>query len=141
MISMRTALAGLFLLAVPVSVGAETRDPGIGLELNRLEAVEGACRAYLVLQNDTDAAFSALRYDLVIFDVDGIVARRLALETAPLVAGKTSLKVFDLAEIACDGIGRILVNSILECTDQTGGRDDCLSLVRTTSRSDVSLIK
>ncbi len=81
MISIRTALVGLFLAASAAS-GAETREPGIGLELNRLEAVEGACRAYVVLQNDTDAAFSALRYDLVIFDADGIVTRRLALETA-----------------------------------------------------------
>ena len=137
--SLTLALLLLFTSANAATAGSQTA--GVGLELNRLEPLDGACRAYVVLQNDTASTFRTFRYDLVVFDADGIVTRRLALETAPLSAGKTSLKVFDLADLACEGIGRILVNDILECADQSGGRTDCLALVRPSTRSDVSLIK
>ncbi|WP_417515662.1 Tat pathway signal sequence domain protein [Minwuia sp.] len=134
-------LIGLAVFAVAGMARAQDTDAGMKLELNRLEPADDACRAYLVIENRTPAAFTRFRYDLVIFDSDGIVSRRLALETGPLPAGKTSLKVFDLAGLPCDRIGRILINDVLECADGTGRREDCLPLVEPGSRTGTPLIR
>ncbi len=132
-------VAGLLVAGMPIQ--AAKAAPGMKLELNKLEPSDGACRAYVVIENDTGAVFATFRYALVIFDGEGVVARRLALETAPLPAGKTSLKVFDLAGLPCGDIGRILVNDVLECADATGTRTDCLQLVQPSSRSTTPLIR
>ena len=123
------------------AAGAVAGADGVRLELNRLEDQANACRAYFVVRNGTDAAFDSLRVDLVIFDGDGIVTRRLALETAPLPPGKTSLKVFDLSGIGCNAVGRMLVNDVLSCTDADGDRSDCLDLVAPAAKQGLSLFK
>jgi len=137
-----TMIAGLFLIfaAVPVA-HAQNGAQGVTLELNKLEPQENACRAYLVLQNGTESEFSSLRLDLVAFDTDGIVAKRLAIEAAPLPPGKTSLKLFDMLDLSCDVIGHLLLNSVLACGDQNGERTDCLDLVGVSAKPGLSLIK
>lgn len=124
-----------------LSPAAAMADTAVSVELNKLEPNGEACRAYLLVKNDTDAAFETLKLDLVLFDTDGVVARRLAVETAPLPTGKTSLKVFDIAGQPCGGIGRILLNGILACRDSTGKRTDCGALVTPSARGGVPFIE
>jgi hypothetical protein len=71
------------------------------VELNKLEPRKDACRAYLVLKNGTGSAFQELKLDMVMFDADGVVGRRVAVQGAPPGVGKTSLKVFDIDGIPC----------------------------------------
>ena len=137
-----TMIAGLFLILAAVPVAhAQNGAQEVTLELNKLEPQENACRAYLVLQNGTESEFSSLRLDLVAFDTDGIVAKRLAIEAAPLPPGKTSLKLFDMLDLSCDVIGHLLLNSVLACGDQNGERTDCLDLVGVSAKPGLSLIK
>jgi hypothetical protein len=129
----------LSLLAGAPLAGAAA--PAITVELNKLEPRGGTCQPYLVLENRTEIAFESLKLDLVMFDPEGIVASRLAVETAPLPAGKTSLKVFEIAGMACDAIARILLNGLTSCRDGGGERDDCLALITTSARGKVGFIK
>ena len=82
-----------------------------------------------------------LRLDMVLFDVDGVIARRLAVDAAPLAAGKTSVRVFGISNLACDNIGRVLLNDILVCQDATGDRTDCMDHVVPDSIAGVPFIK
>jgi hypothetical protein len=134
----RTTLKALALLAIALPARAD--GPSISIELNKLEANGAACRAYMVLNNSAGEAFESLKLDLVMFGTDGVVARRLAVETAPLAAGKTILKVFDIADQPCNGIGRVLLNDILTCRGAEP-RNDCLALVQTTSRAAAPFFK
>lgn len=121
-------------------VGCE-QDAVIRIELNRLEPAGEACRPNLVLTNGTDLTLSEFRLDMVMFDADGIVADRLAVDASPLLPGKTSLIVFEVPAMACDGIGRVLINAVIACE---GGPDDpggCLGLIEPSSRTDVALFK
>ncbi len=129
-----TAIALLFAGASIAQVG------GIDVELNKLESVDNACRAYLVTQNLTDDGFETLQLDVVMFDKDGVVAKRLAVEIGPMPADKTSLKVFDINGLSCDQIGQLLLNDVIQCRDTNGTRDDCLSLLTITSRGGVPFI-
>lgn len=130
------AAASAMLAASPATAAAE-----FTVELNKLEPVKTACRAYLVVRNGGEAALSSLRLDLVMFGADGVIARRLAVETAPLSAGKTSVRLFDLEGTACDDISRVLLNDVLTCRSEAGDLPDCLSRIETSSRAAAEFIR
>lgn len=128
------AVLALLSTAVPAQVG------GVDVELNKLQQVDDACRAYLVTQNLTDTDFKSMQLDIVMFDDDGIVGKRLAVEIGPLAADKTSLKVFDIGGLPCENIGQLLLNNVIQCQDSKGKRDDCLTLIHVSSRGKVAFI-
>lgn len=121
---------------------AQAAEPGaLAVELNKLEAQGDACRAYLLLENGTESAFESLKLDLVMFDPDGVVAKRLAVETAPLPPQKTRLKVFDIDGLGCQAVGRVLLNDVMECADGSGARENCLGLISARGRGPIEFIK
>jgi len=134
------SLVGALLMGAAASP-TFAQNAGVSVELNKLEAANGACRAYLVLNNATGSAFGTLKLDLVMFDQEGIVAKRLAVETAPLPADKTILKVFDIDSLACAEVGRVLLYDVLSCADDSGARDDCTALITLSSRTDAPFVK
>jgi hypothetical protein len=114
---------------------------GIGIELNRLEAQGTSCRAYLVITNPGETAFSGFKLDLVIFDRSATIVRRVAVDLAPLRAAKTSVKVFDIVDMDCGAIGSLLINDVLDCRDASGAAADCVQQVTTSSKLAVPLSK
>lgn len=135
---LRVLLCATALMLIPALALAQVG--GVTVELNKLAQVDNACRAYLVTQNLTETSFDSLQLDVVMFDTNGIVAKRLAVEIGPLTSGKTSLKVFDIAGLPCDKIGQLLLNDVLQCRDDKGARTDCLSLIQVSSRAKVAFI-
>ena len=133
------ALASVAKAQETVTSGPATDTGSVRAELNRLEESGEACQPYLVFENRTPTAFSSLKLDLVLFDGDGTVADRLAVEAAPLPAGKTSLVVFQVPSLECAEIGRILLNGVLAC--EPGAERPCLDLVETESRLAVPFFK
>lgn len=124
-----------------VAAQAAGGGKGIAIELNKLEPNGEACRAYLVVKNAGEAALESLKLDLVMFDRDGVVAKRLAVQAAPLPAGKTSLKVFDIAGHDCAGIGSILLNDVLACEPAPQKGAGCLDRIAASARGDVPFMK
>lgn len=140
--ALAAAFAAGLIASFTASVGlAEAAPEAVGIELNKLEPNGDACRAYVVLNNTTAAAYGTLKLDLVLFDADGIVVKRLAVETAPLAAGKTSLKVFDIDGLACGHIGRMLLNDVIACDKAGKASDDCMDGLTPTARGSVPFIK
>lgn len=135
--------AAMLSLLAGQAIGQEAREATetVSVELNRLEQTNGACQAYLVVGNTTPADFETLGVDLVMFDQDGIITRRVAVDLAPLPAGKTSVRVFSLDGMECDSVGRVLLNSVVSCEDGTGERTDCLGLVKPSSRAAAAFIE
>ena len=86
-------------------------------------------------------AYESLRLDLVMFDKGGVVAKRLAVQAAPLPVGKTSLKVFDITDHACEDIGSILLNDVLECTSDAASAGGCLARIAVSARGEVKFLK
>lgn len=133
--------AGVLALLAVTGLSMASAQGRLAIELNKLENTEASCRAYIVLGNDTGYAFESLRLDLVMFDSDGIVSRRLAVQAAPLAKGKTSVKVFGIDNADCGEIGRVLLNDVLDC--EAGGPDaaDCLALADPSAAGAVPFIK
>lgn len=99
----------------------------VSVELNKLEKVERGCRAYVVVVNSGDKPYQSYKLDLVLFQTDGIIGRRFAVDLAPLKPKKRVVKLFDLDGMACDGIGSLLVNDVLECKSDAGDDSECLA--------------
>jgi hypothetical protein len=124
--------------AATLAASSALAAPGVSIELNRLEPREQTCRVSLVVANPGDKALDSLKLDLVFFDKDGVISRRLAVEAGPVRASKTSVKLFEASDTPCGSIGRLLLNDVTAC----GGGEDCLSMVSTSSRvKDVEFAK
>lgn len=137
---------GLIIIAGIAADAAAADEQGaapgtIALELNKTEAQPAGCRIYFVLDNGTPESFDVFKLDLVVFAGDGVILRNLATEMGPLRAEKRVVKMFDLADLACDGIGSLLVNDVLACSAAGQDRGDCIDLVTVGSRASVTLMK
>lgn len=113
----------------------------LGIELNRLEQTNGACRVYLVFTNQLKTGLNTLQLELVLFDTDGYVQRRLTLDAAPIADDKTSVKLFDLTETKCERVGRILINDVLAIAGADGALPSDVSQLDLSSKLDVDLFK
>jgi len=132
-------LAALLLMAV---AGPASAAPTIGMELNKLETRDNnSCRAYLVFDNDAKAAYTKFKLDLILFDGDGIITKRVALDAAPVQEEKTVVKVFDISGVQCQDIGRVLINEVLECATAEGAVDKCMNRIRPTTKAGAELSK
>lgn len=140
----RAALACAGAVAVPVGAAtasaAETTSPVISVELNKLEPQESGCRVYLVLTNGGES-FDAFKLDVVLFDPQGVITRRLAVDAAPLRAAKRAVKLFDVQGSPCETIGTVLINDVLECSGAAGPVPDCVSRVAVSSRAGIEFLK
>lgn len=126
-----------------VSVAPALADPAkqITLELNKLEPQDKSCRAYLVVSNDGETVYQSFKLDLVMFQPDGVIGKRFALDLAPIKAGKKTVKLFDLDGVACDKVGSFLVNDIMECKSDGAAADDCLARLQLSSLGQVKISK
>jgi len=134
------ARIGALLVALTPLGAALAEEAGVGVELNKLEQVEGACRAFLVIENGMGADFEMLALDLVVFDANGVIAERLAVDLAPLAAGKTSVKAFDIAGLACADAGRVLMNGVLGCRGAGSAADGCAGPVVPRGRGNLEFV-
>ncbi|HSO82989.1 Tat pathway signal sequence domain protein [Thiocapsa sp.] len=138
----RNLMQALLLLPFVTFAGIGSAQE-IKLELNKMEPQPEtqACRAYLVFDNSAGPAIEALQLDLILFDQTGVIARRLAVDTAPLRAAKTTVKLFDIPDLDCADIGRILINEVLECRDAEGPQTDCIERLTLSTRAEAQLVK
>jgi hypothetical protein len=124
--------------AAPDATAATAAAPaGPTVELNRLEDAGAGCRLTLVVSNPGSHRFDELKLDLVLFDTEGVVARRLAVETGPVRANKTVVRLFDATDLSCAKIGRLLLNDVVACTDTAGPVAGCVDRIATASRAAV----
>jgi hypothetical protein len=131
----------MLLLTVATALGPARAAQSIAVELNKLEAQNKSCRAYLVIDNPSDTAFQVLKLDLIFFRQDGVIDRRLAVDLGPMRPNKRSVKSFDLDGMPCEGIGSVLVNDVMECRDAASPVTDCLSHLTVASRAGIPLSK
>lgn len=113
----------------------------LGVELNRLEQLDSVCRVYLVFENKLGSPLEALQLELVLFDSQGFVWRRLTLDAAPIAEDKTSVKLFDLADTECDQMGRILINDLVEIAGPDGALPNDVTQLDLSTKLKVDLFK
>jgi hypothetical protein len=126
--------------ALPAPAAEEAAaPPSIALELNGLDQAEAGCRMSFLAHNGMGTEISELAVEIVLFDADGRADRFLSLKTGRLPLDKTRLRQFEIDDLSCDGISRILVNDVTECTGEGLTAAGCLDALTVTSRVSVPL--
>ncbi|MGH6901569.1 MAG: Tat pathway signal sequence domain protein [Geminicoccaceae bacterium] len=129
------AAVGFMLAGPPLSAA----DGQLMIELNKLEDTDEGCRSLFLFGNETGHELSRFRVDLILFDPEGVYAKQLLLDMAPLYDDKKVLASFVLADAPCASIGSILVNDLPWCENGAGTKLDCVPLLAVESRTDVPL--
>ena len=132
--------------AAPGGAASEaTADAAAGpltVELNKLEPGEaGGCRAYFLFRNATGLAFEELELSLAVIDADGVIDRLLTIDAAPVPAARTTLKLFEIPEIACGDISEVLLHDLPACRPQNAEPMDCFERIELQSRAAAPLVK
>jgi len=139
------ALACVAAIGAVSGSAALAQDDGgatLGVELNKLEQVGSACRSYVVLRNRTGATLERLSLDLVVFDTDGVIDRRLAVELGPAAPGRTQVRAFDMSGLDCGRVARVLLNDVLACEpDPLGEAGGCDTALHVSGRGNVDFIR
>ena len=135
--------AAVLLCALWLAAGPAVAGPGgLHIELNKVEDNVGSCLASFVLDNDLGQTLDRFSLELYVFDRDGIIARQVLLDLAPLRADKMTVARFVLIRDACEGVGRVLVNQVPSCRAEASGQPlDCLDGLTVSSRSRIELVK
>jgi hypothetical protein len=125
-------------LSLLVSPAVQATEQNVRVELNTLESTETHCRMTFVVENKS-AALESLKLDLVVFNTESIVYRRLITELGPVRAGRTIVKTYAI-ETKCAQVGAVLVNDVSACIP--GDTNACLDGLSLSSRvKDVRLYK
>ena len=137
--SLLAAIFGLTALALPVHAqeAAATATPSLALELNALQPADTGCRVTFLATNELGGVLDRAAVELALFDAGGTIVRIVTLDFKNLSQGKTKVLQFELADLACDGIGRLLVNDITACEGTGIAATACLDGLVTTAKPTV----
>lgn len=111
--------------------------PALNLELNALDPSDKGCRLTFVATNDLTVQLDKVTFEMVLFNAEQRVERLTLLDFKTLPAGKTKVRRFDLANIKCDAISRILINDATECVGEGITEGACIKQLKTSSTSAV----
>ncbi len=138
---------GLLALIVAISFGsaqlarAQSQEPILDLELNRVQQVSEACQFTLVVRNRSQIDFSTVIADLVFFDQNGVISSRRSVDLGRIRPSKTQVLGFALKEVECMNLSQVLLNEVPECQQMTAEQIDCTALTRVSYRSEVEFVK
>lgn len=134
-----TAAAALSILAAAGSAsGQETSPtPALTLELNALQPSEKGCRLTFVVTNNLSAALDKVGFEIALFNQAQVVDRITLLDFKELPQGKTKVRRFDLGELDCTKITRVLVNDSTECSGAGIDPKACIRQLSPVTKSSV----
>lgn len=127
-------------VAAPASpAAAAPAGGGVTLELNKLSQVENACHAYVIVENATAEPLQDLTVDVYLFDRAGVILRGVALQFTDVRAGRPTVVPFELPDLPCGEISRVLLNKVLNCTKPDGSPvDGCADRLTVRTKADAS---
>lgn len=129
-------------IALALAFPAAAQDQKLTVELNKFEASDsGGCRAFFLFRNQSGKAFEGFEMSLAILNGEGVIDRLLTIDAAPLPVARTTLKLFEIPETACENVSEILLHAIDTCKPQNEDNLDCFPLVDLVSRTSAPLVK
>ena len=136
-------LALALMAVLGTGSGAVAQDGGtLDVELNKFEDQEnGGCRTYFLFRNGTGNSFEGFEMSLAILDTNGVIDRLLSVNAAPLPVQRTTLKLFEIPDMACSAISEILLHDLTSCKPQNSDETDCFPFVTLSSKTGAALVK
>lgn len=128
----------MLLLALMLAGPASAQSaPALNVELNALQPTEAGCRITFVASNQLGTDLDRAAFEIALFGAEGGIERLVALDFKAMPEGKTRVLQFELAELACDNVSRVLINDVVGCEGEGLSPASCLGGMTATSRLDV----
>jgi hypothetical protein len=136
MIKYRLAAAGLAAaIGLTTATPAQEAPGGLLLELNALQPSDSGCRVTFLATNNLGQPLSKAGFEIALFDTAGAIDRLVSLDFKALANGKTKVLQFELQDLQCDAVSRVLVNDVGACEGEGLAPDACLTGLATTTRT------
>jgi uncharacterized protein (DUF2141 family) len=132
----RLAIGSLAALAIASATAAQEQETGkLLLELNALQPSETGCRVTFLAVNNLGLPLEKSAFEVALFDAAGAIDRLVSLDFKALANGKTKVLQFELQDLDCDQVSRILVNDVGACEGAGVSPDACLAQLTTSTRT------
>ncbi|WP_210528703.1 hypothetical protein [Rubellimicrobium arenae] len=132
------ALAPMTLQAQDAAPSAAA--PSLSVELNDAAPTEGGCRLTFLAENGLGTDLASLSLETVVLSTAGQVEQVTLFDFGDLPAGRPRVRQFDLAGLACDAIGQVLINGVTTCDGAGADPATCISGLALSSRNRIELI-
>ena len=143
MLFCRLVLVVMLNFLVPIMVSAESVEKEatkLSVELNAMQNVGGACRLSFLAENFTGMGVEKIVFETVIFDKSGGVISLSLFDFQNLPADRPRVRQFDLSEIPCDSVGKVLINGANTCVVSGVNSNICDDALSLGSRTLVELL-
>lgn len=137
---LKSALACLFIAAAMPAVADETEvGAAVSLELNAVKSTDSACTLTFLVINGHQSRIDKLVYEAVLFDASGQVDRLTLFDFGALPAAIPRVRLFSVPGIACEDLGKILINGANTCEAPGLEPSACEAGLLTDSRTDIEV--
>ena len=124
------------LCATPTLAQDAPAAPGLALELNALTPSETGCRVTFLATNRLGTELTRSAFEIALFGAGGGIERLVSLDFKAMPERKTRVLQFDIGELGCDKVSRVLINDVVACEGAGLDPKVCLSGLSTVSRLD-----
>ena len=124
------------LCATPTLAQDAPAAPGLALELNALTPSETGCRVTFLATNTLGTELTRSAFEIALFGAGGGIERLVSLDFKAMPEGKTRVLQFDIGELGCDKVSRVLINDVVACEGTGLDPKVCLAGLSTASRLD-----
>ncbi len=126
--------------SVVLAQSAESAPAQLFLELNSVQDVGGACRLTFSTRNETGVTIDRAVFETVIFDTSGGVVSLSLFDFRDLPADRPRVRQFELPAMACDTVGRALINGSNSCIVDGADSALCDDKLSLSSRLEIELL-
>lgn len=124
------------LCATPALAQEAQPAAGLALELNALTPSETGCRVTFLATNRLGTELTRSAFEIALFGTGGGIERLVSLDFNAMPDGKTRVLQFDIGELGCDKVSRVLINDVVACEGTGLDPKVCLGGLSTVSRLD-----
>lgn len=123
--------------AYALDAAAATKLPGakLDVELNALAPSQKGCMMTFVAENNLQAPINKVSFELAFFNDKNAVDRITVLDFRDLPQGKKRVRQFDMPNVKCETVTRILINDTPVCDGPAAG--ECMKGLVTRSQISV----
>jgi hypothetical protein len=133
-------VAAMSLVAIGGHFPANAQDAAaaqkLNVELNSLTPSQKGCMMSFVAENELSAPISKVSFELAFFNEKNAVDRVTVLDFRELPIGKKRVRQFDMPNVKCDTVSRIIINDTPVC--EGPGAGECMKGLATRSALSVA---
>ncbi|MEP1767836.1 MAG: hypothetical protein ABJJ53_14500 [Sulfitobacter sp.] len=140
---MKNFAIALTLCTAVSTVSAQAEETSlegkIGVELNATQTQEANCKLTFVITNGLGKDAHAV-YETVLFDTEGQVNRLTLFDFGKLPFGRPRVRQFEIANLQCEKLGRVLFNGAHACAGEGIDATKCESGLHLSTRTSVEVL-